>query len=123
MFISGIQQVGIGVANVHEAFKWYRQHFGMDVPMFEEAAEAALMLPSAHDRVVLDRTLKKASQRRHNPKIRAHYENAMGDFPILKSLSFCQVRCPLCPLRFGCPRNQTENRERSICLCVGKDFA
>lgn len=45
MFISGIQQVGIGVSNVHEAFKWYRQHFGMDVPMFEEAAEAALMLP------------------------------------------------------------------------------
>ena len=45
MFISGIQQVGIGVANVYEAFKWYRQHFGMDVPMFEEAAEAGLMLP------------------------------------------------------------------------------
>jgi catechol 2,3-dioxygenase-like lactoylglutathione lyase family enzyme len=45
MFISGIQQVGIGVANVHEAFKWYRLHFGMDVPMFEEAAEAGLMLP------------------------------------------------------------------------------
>ena len=45
MFISGIQQVGIGVANVHEAFKWYRQYFGMDIPMFEEAAEAGLMLP------------------------------------------------------------------------------
>ncbi|MCB0523677.1 MAG: VOC family protein [Saprospiraceae bacterium] len=45
MFISGIQQVGIGVSNVHEAFKWYRQHFGMDIPMFEEAAEAGLMLP------------------------------------------------------------------------------
>ncbi len=45
MFISGIQQVGIGVSNVHEAFKWYRQHFGMDVPIFEEAAEAGLMLP------------------------------------------------------------------------------
>ena len=45
MFISGIQQVGIGVSNVHEAFKWYRQHFGMDVPMFEEAAVAGLMLP------------------------------------------------------------------------------
>ena len=43
--ISGIQQVGIGVANVHEAFKWYREHFGMDIPMFEEAAEAGLMLP------------------------------------------------------------------------------
>ena len=43
--ISGIQQVGIGVANVHEGFKWYNKHFGMDVPIFEEAAEAKLMLP------------------------------------------------------------------------------
>lgn len=45
MFISGIQQIGIGVSNVRDAFKWYRQHFGTDVPVFEEAAEAALMLP------------------------------------------------------------------------------
>ncbi|MBL7825278.1 MAG: VOC family protein [Saprospiraceae bacterium] len=45
MFISGIQQIGIGVSNVHEAFKWYRIHFGMDVPIFEEAAVAGLMLP------------------------------------------------------------------------------
>ena len=45
MFISGIQQIGIGVSNVHEAFKWYRQKFGADVPVFEEAATAALMLP------------------------------------------------------------------------------
>lgn len=43
--IAGIQQIGIGVPNVHEAFKWYRQHFGMDIPVFEEAAEANLMLP------------------------------------------------------------------------------
>lgn len=43
--ISGIQQVGIGVPNVHEGFKWYNTHFGMDIPIFEEAAEANLMLP------------------------------------------------------------------------------
>ena len=43
--ISGIQQVGIGIPNVHEAWKWYRKYFGMDVPIFEEAAEANLMLP------------------------------------------------------------------------------
>jgi catechol 2,3-dioxygenase-like lactoylglutathione lyase family enzyme len=43
--IVGIQQIGIGVPDVHEAFKWYRQHFGMDIPVFEEAAEANLMLP------------------------------------------------------------------------------
>jgi len=43
--ISGIQQIGIGVSDVQAAFKWYRQNFGMSVPVFEEAAEAALMLP------------------------------------------------------------------------------
>ncbi len=43
--ITGIQQIGIGVADVHAAWTWYRKHLGMDVPIFEEAAEAALMLP------------------------------------------------------------------------------
>jgi catechol 2,3-dioxygenase-like lactoylglutathione lyase family enzyme len=43
--IAGIQQIGIGVPDVHKAFKWYRQNFGMDIPVFEEAAEAGLMLP------------------------------------------------------------------------------
>jgi catechol 2,3-dioxygenase-like lactoylglutathione lyase family enzyme len=43
--ICGIQQVGVGVKNVHEAWKWYRQAFGVDVPVFEEAAVAGLMLP------------------------------------------------------------------------------
>ncbi|MCB9261400.1 MAG: VOC family protein [Flavobacteriales bacterium] len=52
--ISGIQQMGIGIPNVHEAWKWYRIHLGMDVPIFEEAATAGLMLPytggKPHDR-------------------------------------------------------------------------
>jgi catechol 2,3-dioxygenase-like lactoylglutathione lyase family enzyme len=43
--IAGIQQIGIGVPKVHEAFTWYRRHLGMDIPIFEEAAEANLMLP------------------------------------------------------------------------------
>lgn len=43
--ISGIQQVGIGVSNVQEGFKWYNKYLGMDIPVFEEAAEAKLMLP------------------------------------------------------------------------------
>lgn len=42
--ISGIQQIGIGVANVHEAWNWYREHFGMDIRIFEDAAVAELML-------------------------------------------------------------------------------
>ena len=43
--IGGIQQMGIGVPNVHEAWAWYRKNFGMDIPVFEEAATAGLMLP------------------------------------------------------------------------------
>ena len=43
--ISGIQQIGVGNPNTPEAWKWYRKAFGMDVPVFDEAAEAALMLP------------------------------------------------------------------------------
>ncbi len=49
--ISGIQQIGIGIPNVHEAFEWYRKHFGMDIKVFEEAADAALMLPYTQNEV------------------------------------------------------------------------
>jgi catechol 2,3-dioxygenase-like lactoylglutathione lyase family enzyme len=41
--ISGIQQIGIGVTDATEAFTWYRQHFGMDILMFDDVAEASLM--------------------------------------------------------------------------------
>jgi catechol 2,3-dioxygenase-like lactoylglutathione lyase family enzyme len=43
--ISGIQQVGIGVRDLHEAWKWYRRHFNMDIRIFEDKAIAKLMLP------------------------------------------------------------------------------
>ena len=43
--IAGIQQVGIGIAKVHDTWKWYREHFNFNVPIFDEAAEAKLMLP------------------------------------------------------------------------------
>lgn len=41
--VSGIQQIGIGVENAEEAWTWYRKHFGMDVPIFKDAATASLM--------------------------------------------------------------------------------
>ena len=43
--ISGIQQVGVGVQNVPEAWAWYRRILGFDVPVFDEKAEAPLMTP------------------------------------------------------------------------------
>ncbi len=42
--ITGIQQIGIGVSDVGKAWKWYRKNFGMDIRVFEEAADAELML-------------------------------------------------------------------------------
>lgn len=43
--ISGIQQIGIGVSNMRQAWSWYKKYFGMDIRVFEEAAAAELMLP------------------------------------------------------------------------------
>ena len=45
MIISGIQQVGIGVKDLKEAWRWYRDHFGMDIRVFDEEAPANYMLP------------------------------------------------------------------------------
>ena len=42
--ISGIQQVGIGVPNADESWEWYRKNFGLNVPIFNDVAEAKLMI-------------------------------------------------------------------------------
>lgn len=42
--ITGIQQIGIGVEDVHIAWRWYRRYFGIDIGVFEEEAVAELML-------------------------------------------------------------------------------
>ncbi|MFW6211310.1 MAG: VOC family protein [Spirochaetota bacterium] len=41
--ISGIQQLGVGVRDVSSAWAWYRIAFGLDVPVFQDEAEAPLM--------------------------------------------------------------------------------
>ncbi len=43
--VSGIQQIGIGVADLGKAWDWYIRVFGMDCRIFEDEAEAKLMLP------------------------------------------------------------------------------
>lgn len=43
--ITGIQQVGVGVQNVPEAWQWYRRVLGFDVPVFDDKADAPLMTP------------------------------------------------------------------------------
>jgi len=41
--ITGIQQIGIGVENMEEAWRWYRKQFGMDVPIFKDSGIASHM--------------------------------------------------------------------------------
>jgi catechol 2,3-dioxygenase-like lactoylglutathione lyase family enzyme len=49
--LTGIQQVGIGVSDIDEAWKWYRTAFGTDVPVFDDEAEAKLMTRYTGDEV------------------------------------------------------------------------
>ncbi len=42
--ISGIQQLGLGVCDVQEAWKWYREHLGFDIPIVDAPGTAEKML-------------------------------------------------------------------------------
>jgi catechol 2,3-dioxygenase-like lactoylglutathione lyase family enzyme len=44
IYISGIQQIGIGVKDAREAFIWYNKTLGLDVPVFDDEAQAKLMV-------------------------------------------------------------------------------
>ncbi len=43
--ISGIQQMGIGVPEVYSAWQWYKEHFGVNLKLFDEKAIADIMAP------------------------------------------------------------------------------
>lgn len=43
--ICGLQQVGIGVKSAEETWKWYREHFGIDIPIVADEGVAERMLP------------------------------------------------------------------------------
>ena len=43
--ICGLQQVGIGVKDANESWKWYREHFGIDIPIVADEGVAERMLP------------------------------------------------------------------------------
>ncbi|MDR2962354.1 MAG: VOC family protein [Bacteroidales bacterium] len=43
--IRGIQQIGIGVADIETAWKWYRENLGADIKVFDDDETANFMLP------------------------------------------------------------------------------
>jgi catechol 2,3-dioxygenase-like lactoylglutathione lyase family enzyme len=44
-WVSGIQQIGIGVHGTHEAWTWYRRNLGFDILVFDDLGTAIHMLP------------------------------------------------------------------------------
>lgn len=42
--ITGIQQIGIGVIDAEKAFNWYNKTFNLNIPLFDDEAEAKLMV-------------------------------------------------------------------------------
>lgn len=50
-YISGIQQIGIGIPDVVAAKRWYRDVFGMTAQVFDDAGEAALMTKYTNGKV------------------------------------------------------------------------
>jgi len=93
--IIGIQQVGIGIPDVQKAWDFYRKHFGMDIPVFQEAAEAKLMTKYTggvvHSRsAVLAINLQGGSgleiwQYTSRGTIKPNFEVKLGDFGLFVS--------------------------------------
>mgnify|MGYP006248341885 CR=1 FL=1 len=53
--IHGIQHLGVGVPNHEASWKWYRKFFGMDIPLFNDEAEAPLMKIYTNGKVISKR--------------------------------------------------------------------
>ncbi len=53
--IHGIQHLGVGVPDHAASWKWYRQYFGMDIPLFNAEAEAELMKIYTGDEIISKR--------------------------------------------------------------------
>ena len=53
--VHGIQHLGVGVPDHGASWKWYRKHFGLDVPLFNDEAEAALMQRYTDDQIISKR--------------------------------------------------------------------
>lgn len=49
--ISGIQQIGVGTPDEKKTFDWFINHFGMDICVFQDEAEASLMTPYTGNKV------------------------------------------------------------------------
>ncbi|HLP13397.1 MAG TPA: VOC family protein [Flavobacteriales bacterium] len=112
--ISGIQQMGVGVPNVEAIWKWYRKWFGNDVKIFEEAAEAPLMIDYTGNKVHA-RTATLAInmnggggfeiwQYTSRNTEKANFEIQLGDL----GLYACRMKCRTVEAHFNAMKNAGE---------------
>ena len=90
--ISGIQQVGIGVKDAQEAFGWYNRTLGLNVPLFDDVAEATLMTRYTKGNIRQRRAILALNMaggggaeiwQSNNPKpLAAKFEPKIGDYGI-----------------------------------------
>ncbi len=97
--ISGIQQIGVGVQKLEEAWAWYRKVFSMDIEVFDEKAVAELMTPHTNGKpiprhAVLALNMQGGGgfeiwqQTKYEPK-KATFDIQLGDLGIY----VCKMKC------------------------------
>ena len=97
--INGIQQIGIGVVDEKNSFNWYKQHFGMNIPILHDEGNADLMTlytggKSHKRRATIAINLKGGSgfeiwQYVSRKSLPPEFELKLGDFGILITRMKC----------------------------------
>jgi catechol 2,3-dioxygenase-like lactoylglutathione lyase family enzyme len=113
--ISGIQQIGIGVPNVREAWKWYKRSFGVDIRMFEDKAVAEHMLPYTGGKpqkrhAALALNLQGGGgfeiwQYVERTPLSPKFDLQLGDLGIIAA----KIKCHNAPLTYDCLQTQGVN--------------
>ncbi|MDL2228034.1 VOC family protein [Bacteroidales bacterium OttesenSCG-928-K03] len=110
--ISGIQQVGIGIKDLNEAWKWYNDILGFDIKIFDDTGTAEKMLPYTGGkpqdrRAILAYNLRGGGgleiwQPMGRELIYPKEEIILGDYGIFS----CKIKCPDVKLAFETYKNK-----------------
>lgn len=98
--ITGIQQIGIGVVNAEEAFQWYNKTFNLNIPLFDDVADAKLMVRYTNGNIRRRRAIMALNiaggggaeiwESKRPLPLAADFEPAFGDLGIFAARIKCQ---------------------------------
>ncbi len=98
--ITGIQQIGIGVVNAEEAFQWYNKTFNLNIPLFDDVADAKLMVKYTGGNIRRRRAIMALNiaggggaeiwESKRPLPLSADFEPVFGDLGIFASRIKCQ---------------------------------